>query len=51
MLGDNLNSLIQKKFRMEDLTVWLESPEARMEGRYKLYTVIINISMEMNTVP
>lgn len=51
MLGDNLNSLIQKKFRMEDLTVWLESPEARMEGRYELYTVILHISIEMNTVP
>lgn len=51
MLGDNLNSLIQKKFRMEDLTVWLESPEARMEGWYELYTVILHISIEMNTVP
>lgn len=51
MLGDNLNSLIQKKFRMEDLTVWLESPEARMEGWYELYTVILHKSTEMNTVP
>lgn len=51
MLGDNLNSLIQKKFRMEDLTVWLESPEARMEGWYELYTVILHKSIEMNTVP
>ncbi|XP_062566933.1 death domain-containing protein 1-like, partial [Saccostrea cucullata] len=36
MLGDNMNSLIQKKFRMEDLTVWLESPEERLEEKEKL---------------
>ena len=35
LLGDSLNSLIQKKFRMEDLTVWLESPEDRTEGLYQ----------------
>lgn len=34
MLGDNLNSLIQKKFRVEDLTLWMESPEERTEGWY-----------------
>lgn len=35
---------------MEDLIVWFEFLEVRMEGWYKFYIVIINISMEMNIV-
>lgn len=50
MLGDNLNLLIQKKFWMEDLIVWFEFLEVRMEGWYKFYIVKIYISMEMNIV-